>query len=124
MYALAFAMLIVMKELYLFYISMFIFTLGEVIMTIDAGVFVAGMLPSSHRGRIDSIYSSITTTGRVISPMVIGWVISGSSLSVAWIVLAGAAVLGSVALIALIRSKSGKKQIDLVDTTYHVEGQV
>jgi MFS family permease len=115
MYAVAFAMLIIMKELYLFYVSMFIFTLGEVIMTIDAGVFVAGMMPSSHRGRLDSVYSSITTTGRVVSPMIIGWVISASSLSLAWVVLSGAAVVGCMALYGLIRSKSGKKQIDMVD---------
>jgi MFS family permease len=116
MYAAAFAMLIAIKELYLFYISMFIFTFGEVIMTIDAGVFVAGMLPSSHRGRIDAIYSSIAQTGRVLSPMVIGWVISASSLPIAWVVLSGAAVAGCCALLALIRSKTGKKQIDIVST--------
>jgi MFS family permease len=114
MYAAAFAMLIVVKELYLFYISMFIFTLGEVIMTIDAGVFVAGILPSSHRGRIDSIYSSITSMGRVMSPMVIGWVITASSLSFAWVVLTGTAVFGCVMLLALIRSRTGRKQIGIV----------
>ncbi len=114
MYAAAFAMLIIIKDLYLFYISMFIFTLGEVIMTIDAGVFVAGMLPSSHRGRLDSIYNAITNTGRVMSPLVIGWVITASSLSFAWVVLTGAAIVGCMALIALVRSRSGKKQIDIV----------
>jgi MFS family permease len=114
MYAAAFAMLIIIKDLYLFYVSMFIFTLGEVIMTIDAGVFVAGMLPSSHRGRLDSIYNAITSTGRVMSPLAIGWVITASSLSFAWVVLTATAVLGCTALLALIRSKSGKKQIDLV----------
>lgn len=114
MYAAAFAMLIAIKELYLFYVSMFIFTLGEVIMTIDSGVFVAGMLPSSHRGRIDSVYRSITETGRVVSPMVIGWVIAAGSLSLAWVVLSGAAVFGCAALIALIRSRTGRKQIDIV----------
>lgn len=114
MYAAAFAMLIAIKEHYLFYVSMFIFTLGEVIMTIDAGVFVAGMLPSSHRGRIDSVYRTITETGRVVSPMVIGWIITGSSMSFTWIVLSGAAVFGCIMLFALIRSRMGKKQIDAV----------
>lgn len=114
MYAVAFAMLIVMKELYLFYISMFIFTLGEVIMTIDASVFVAGMMPSSHRGRLDSVYGSITNIGRVTSPMVIGWVITSTNLSWAWVVLSGAAVVGSIALLALIKSRTGRKQIDAV----------
>ncbi len=114
MYAAALGMLIVVKELYLFYISMFIFTLGEVVMTIDTGVFVAGMLPSSHRGRIDSIYSSIVSIGRVMSPMVIGRVIASSSLSMAWVVISAAAVFGSAALYALIRSRTGKKQIDIV----------
>ena len=114
MYAAAFAMMLVIKDLYLFFVSMFIFTFGEVIMTIDAGVFVAGMLPSSHRGRLDSIYSSISQTGRVISPVIVGWVISGSSLPAAWILLSGTAVFGCAALFALIRSKPGKKQIDMV----------
>lgn len=114
MYAAAFAMLIIIKDLYLFYVSMFIFTFGEVIMTIDAGVFVAGMLPSSHRGRIDSVYRTITETGRVISPMIIGWITTASSMSVAWVVLSGAAVFGCAMLFALIRSRMGKKQIDIV----------
>lgn len=114
MYAAAFAMLIIVRELPLFYMSMFIFTLGEVIMTIDAGVFVAGMLPSSHRGRIDSIVNSIMTTGRVVSPMVIGWVIAASNLSWAWVVISGTAIFGCAALLALIRSRAGAKQIDMV----------
>jgi MFS family permease len=114
LYAAAFAMIIIINDLFLFYVSMFIFTLGEVIMTIDAGVFVAGMLPSSHRGRIDSVYNSIANTGRVTSPMIIGWVIAASGLSTAWVVLSGAAVIGCVALLALIRSRAGRKQIDVV----------
>ncbi len=114
MYAVAFAMLIFMKELYLFYISMFIFTFGEVIMTIDWGVFIAGMLPSSHRGRIDSIVNIITGMGRVLSPMVIGWIIAMSGLGAAWMAISGAGFIGCAALLALIRSRSGRKQIDSV----------
>lgn len=114
MYAAAFAMLIFMKELYLFYISMFIFTFGEVIMTIDAGVFIAGMLPSSHRGRIDSIVSIITGMGRVLSPMVIGWIIAISGLGAGWMAISGAGFIGCAMLFALMRSRSGRKQIDIV----------
>lgn len=112
LYAAAFAMLIFIRALPLFYVSMLVLTTGEVIMTIDGGVFVAGMLPSSHRGRLNSIYHTIANMGRVISPAVIGWIIAAGGMTTSWAVISGTAVIGSAALFALIRSKSGSRQIN------------
>jgi MFS family permease len=114
LYAISFGMLIFVRALPMFYVSMFIMTFGEVIMTIDSSVFIAGMLPSSHRGRIDSIVNSIMGMGRVFSPMVIGWIIAAGSLGAGWMAVSGAAFVGCIGLFVLIRSKTGRKQIDIV----------
>jgi MFS family permease len=111
LYGAAFAILMFIRALPLFYVSMFVLTFGEVIMTIDSGVFVAGMLPSSHRGRLNSVYSTITGMGRVISPAVIGWIIAAGGMTAGWAVISGTAVVASALLFALIRSRSGSAQI-------------
>jgi NADH:ubiquinone oxidoreductase subunit 3 (subunit A) len=112
LYAAAFAMLIFIRSLPLFYVSMFVLTTGEVVMTIDGGVFVAGMLPSSHRGRLNSVYHTIANMGRVFSPVVMGWILVAGGMSFGWAVISGTAIAGSAALFALIRSKMGSAQIN------------
>ena len=106
LYAVAFGMLIFIRAVPLYYVSMFIFTTGEMVMTIDAQAFVADYSPSSHRGRLGSVVNSISGTGRMLSPMIVGAVIAGSSLQNAWVLVSAAAVFGGVLLLGITRAKS------------------
>lgn len=104
LYAAAFGMLIFIKALPLYYIFMFILTMGEIVMTIDSQAFVADYSPSSHRGRLNSVVNSISNTGRMLSPMIIGFVVAGHGLASGWWTVSIAALVGGVLLVVIIRS--------------------
>jgi len=106
MYAAAFGMLIFIRPLPLYYVSMTILTIGEMVMTIDAQAFVADYSPSSHRGRLNSVVNSISGTGRMLSPMIVGAVITAASLQSAWVLVSAAGVVGGIVLIGATRTKS------------------
>lgn len=104
LYAVAFGMLIFIRALPLYYVSMIILTTGEMIMTIDAQAFIADYSPSSHRGRLNSVVNSISGVGRIISPLVVGYIIANCNLAAGWWTVALTALVGGLLLIGIIRS--------------------
>lgn len=104
LYAVAFGMLIFIRALPLYYVSMIILTTGEMIMTIDAQAFIADYSPSSHRGRLNSVVNSISGVGRIISPLVVGYIIASCNLAAGWWTVALTALVGGLLLIGIIRS--------------------
>ncbi len=104
LYAVAFGMLIFIRALPLYYLSMIIMTIGEMIMTIDAQAFVADYSPSSHRGRLNSVVNSISGTGRMLSPAIIGYIVAGCGLAAGWWTVSIAALAGGALLVGIIRS--------------------
>ncbi len=106
MYAASFGMLIFIRSLPLYFVSVTILTLGEMIMTIDAQAFIADYSPSTHRGRLNSVVNSISGTGRMLSPMIVGAVITAATLQSAWVLVTAAGVFGGIVLLSATRTKS------------------
>jgi hypothetical protein len=106
LYAVAFGLLIFIRTLPFYFASVFVLTMGEIVMTIDAQAFVADYSPSSHRGRLNSVVNIISGTGRMLSPMVIGAVIAASSLQYAWVVVSAVAAVGAAILLSVTRAKA------------------
>jgi len=117
MYAISFGMLIFLKDLPWFYVSMFFLTFGEVIVVIDAQAFIANFSPSSHRARLNSVTQMISGTGRMLSPLIIGQVIASYSLSTAWAVVSIAAMSGSVILIGIMKNRKIDQQVRRIGDT-------
>ena len=114
LYAAAFAVFIFVKGLLVFYIGMFLLTMGEIICAIDAYAFLADVTPSSHRGRLNSIINFISNGGRVISPLIIGQLIVAGGLGVAWLTASSASLLGALLLIAFMNNRTIKRQINTI----------
>lgn len=72
LYGLGFGMLALFHSPAAFYLSVFVWTCGEVIGTTNIQVFTANHTPSSHRGRFSSILPLISGTGRAVSPWITG----------------------------------------------------
>ena len=117
MYVVAFGMLIFLKDLPWFYVSVFFLTFGEVIIVIDAQAFIANFSPSSHRARLNSITMMISGIGRMLSPLIIGQVIACSTLDAAWIVVSSAALMGAALLFVIMRNKRVDSQIMRIGDT-------
>lgn len=114
-FAISFGILIFARSMPLFYVAMFILTLGEVISTIDSRTFIADFSPASHRARLNSVVNLISGTGRMISPLIIGQVIAGYSISAGWLTVSSASLFGAFMLLVLISKKSVRSQIKMLE---------
>lgn len=88
-----------------FVLCCFIFTIGEIVVTISFMPFLANRTPASHRGRINAILPLIMGTGRAFGPLIMGNVIQASSIKAGW------QLVGIVMLVGV----SFMKLLDLVD---------
>ncbi|WP_243465567.1 hypothetical protein [Oenococcus oeni] len=101
-YVLSFGSLAFVHILFLFYLDLFIMTIGEILISINSSVFIADHTPLSHRGRISAIIPIVTGAGYVVSPLVIENFISYASIKDAWF-LAGAIVFIAACLMSLLK---------------------
>lgn len=116
LYSAAFTTLIFAKSLPVFYAAMFLMTLGEVALTIDAFAFIAGMSPSSHRARVNSVVNIIASVGRVISPFIIGQVIAHGGLGDGWLTVALVSLFGAILALIFMNIQKARGVHDITQT--------
>lgn len=100
-YAIAFTIFALVFKLPAFFIAMTVLTIGEVLISIDSGTFIANNTPSSHRGRISSILPLISGAGYSLGPMVMGEVISDYNIKTAWILTTISVSIGFIGMFIL-----------------------
>ena len=86
-YAVSFGMFGVISKLPMFFIAIFIMTIGEILITTNQGTFIANNTPSSHRGRINAIIPIITGAGYAFGPAVMGNVSNYFGYTVTWTII-------------------------------------
>jgi Arabinose efflux permease len=94
-YAAGFGMLGLIYSLPLFFLSAFIFTLGEIILSISVSPFIANHTPASHRGRMSSVLPVILGMGYTLGPMVMGKALTFISIETGWLILGCVALISS-----------------------------
>lgn len=99
LYAVGFGMLAVTNSMGLFYTSVFVFTIGEIVLSISASPFIVNHTPASHRGRMNAVLPIIMSAGFMIGPMVMGKIIMKTGIATGWIVIGA---LGFVCTILLL----------------------
>jgi MFS family permease len=87
LYAVGFGMLGFLNSLPFFFVSVFIFTLGEIVMSIATTPFIANHTPASHRGRMNAVIPMILGAGYTLGPMSMGKILSYISIETGWIAL-------------------------------------
>lgn len=110
LYAVAYSILIFVQDLPLFYLSMFLFTTGEILNTIDARSFLVNYSPSSHRGRLNSVMNIISSSGRMLSPLVIGSLIASRGTAAGFTAVAAVAIAGAGLLWTLLSTSRHLKK--------------
>ncbi len=81
---------------FVFFIMMFLFTLGEIINMLGSSPYLSRRVPDSHRGRINSIRGIMYMVGAIISRLAMGYIIDNTSYNTAFIVLAGIGIVATV----------------------------
>ncbi len=72
LFAVVFGMIFFIKLFAFFIISIIIWTLGEIISTVNSNVLIANYSPISHQGRFNAVITFIGQAGFAISPLVFG----------------------------------------------------
>ena len=67
-----------------FYISVVIFTLGEILEAISVMPFIMNHTPASHRGRMSSVLPMIMGAGYSIGPLIMGICLEKTGFDYSW----------------------------------------
>lgn len=106
-YVIGFGLLGTTNQMMSFMLITLIWTAGEIIASVNTGVYISNHSPVNHRGRFNSIIGIIRESGRSIAPFVMGKFLLGYSYSQGWFLTA---FIGFIALILLVvLYKSEKK---------------
>lgn len=111
-YAIAFSMFGFINLPILFYIAILIMTIGEILITINQGTFIANNTPASHRGRISSILPIVVGSGYAFGPMIMGGIIDKYTIFTGWIVVGISGALGMSLMLILEKYMKNKSHIN------------
>lgn len=87
LYAFGFGMLGVVHTLPYFFLSAFIFTLGEIVLAISTTPFIANHTPASHRGRMNAVVPMIFGLGHTLGPAGMGKILAYVSMESGWLLI-------------------------------------
>ncbi len=118
-YAFGFGMLIYAKSISWFFVSVFIWTLGEIIGGVNTGVYIANHAPVTHRARFQSLFTITKESGRGLGPLLIGAYLMTNSVEKAWGIIVFASVIGCIGMLTLhfveTRYKKRKSNKEVVE---------
>lgn len=101
LYAVGFGMLGLVRSLPYFFLSVFIFTLGEILLSISVMPFIVNHTPASHRGRMNAVMPTIMGIGYAIGPMVMGKALNYTTIESAWLALGAATAVTALFMFGL-----------------------
>lgn len=101
LYAIGFGMFGVISSLPFFFLSVFTFTLGEILLSISTMPFIANRTPSSHRGRMSAVIPTIMQSGYAIGPMAMGRILNFISVENAWLMVGAISAVSAALMLGL-----------------------
>lgn len=81
----SFLIIINQQAYYVFFIMMFIFTVGEIVNMLGLSPFMSRRVPASHRGRINSYRNISFFVGGAIGRVLIGWILEATNYALTFI---------------------------------------
>lgn len=109
-YALGFGIIGMLHQLPLFVINTFFWTLGEIIISTNYGVYIANKSPVNHRARISAVSSVSWAVGALIGTAVIGVIVDHFGLQIVWPIVGVLSLLGSIGMVGIWRFEKGLKK--------------
>lgn len=100
-YAVGFGMLYFADRYLLYVLSTFIWSVGEVLLVTNTGIYIANHAPITHRGRFNAIIPVITGTGFALGPFITGKFIVHADVKMVWLVVFFLALAASLAMYLL-----------------------
>lgn len=111
LYAAGFGILVVAGSPWIFFVSTFLWTMGEIFQATNESVYVTNHTPMSHRGRFNAVLPLVSGLGFSVSTPIAGRIADTRGIATVWVVVAMAAAIAATGLVALgkleARGKSG-----------------
>lgn len=114
LYAVGFGMLGGLNTLMFFFVSVFIFTLGEILLSISISPFIANHTPASHRGRMSSALPIIYSTGYMLGPIGMGKFLKYNSIEHGWFFVG---MIGLISTVFMYMLGKYEKKNNLYETS-------
>lgn len=103
LFTIGFGMLGIISFKGAFFISVFVFTIGEIFEAISTTPFIMNHSPATHRGRIGALVPIIMGTGYALGPWIMGGVAQSRGFSFAWLIIGGIGVVSTLAMAGISR---------------------
>ncbi len=100
-YIIGFGMMAFIETLPLFFVSVFIWTIGEIIASVNNSVYISNHSPVNHRGKFSAIVELIRFSGNASAPAFMGVYLMTHSYSDAWIITGVIGIFSAIAIIVL-----------------------
>ncbi len=100
-YAIGFGMLGFVNNVGLLALSTFLWTLGEILHSINAGVYIANNSPSNYRARLNAIYEIVSSVGISLSTIFSGFYIEKFGSKSIWTIVFIVAFVASLFMFGL-----------------------
>jgi MFS family permease len=81
-----------------FFISVFIFTLGEIMEAISVMPFIMNHTPATHRGRMSSLLPIIMGAGFSIGPVIMGSILDSRGFSFSWFLVVAIGLIATISM--------------------------
>ncbi len=111
-YAVGFGMLAFASSMIFYFVSAFIFTVGEILDVTNSGVYLANHSPINHRARFNAVLPLLMGSGHTLGIFVFGRIIDKLGLQNLWFMCFILAVMASIYMLLLnifeIKYKSKK----------------
>lgn len=108
-FAIGFGMLYWIYQFSWILVSTFIWTIGEILIRINAGVYIANHSPATHRGRFNSLVTISGSISRIIGPPMLGLVITNLGIRQVWVLIFFISLIATVLMYLVYLAERGSK---------------
>jgi len=108
-FAIGFGMLYWIYQFNWILVSTFIWTIGEILIRTNAGVYIANHSPATHRGRFNSLVTISESISRIIGPPMLGLVITILGIRQVWVFIFFISIIATVLMYLIYFAERGSK---------------
>ena len=113
-YAVGFGMLAVIHSYYMFILSTVIWTIGEILVVTNFGVYLADNSPSNFRARFNAVGSLSWSLGAALGTSIAGKFLQELGLNYIWLLTFVLSIIGTVGMLGVYISGKKRKKVSTV----------